>query len=57
VQARAAEESSTDAFHLAMLIAALLCAGGAVTNGVGIRNPQRASREAAAAEAPSEPAA
>ncbi len=37
-QVAAARESSADAFHLAMLIAALLCAAGAVTNGVGIRN-------------------
>jgi EmrB/QacA subfamily drug resistance transporter len=37
--ARAAREASTDAFHLAMLVAALLCAAGAVVNGAGIRNP------------------
>jgi EmrB/QacA subfamily drug resistance transporter len=52
-QVVAAREASTDAFHLAMLIAAALCAGGAVVNGIGIRNPSvRAStsqaREAAA---------
>ena len=35
----AARAASTDAFHLAMLIAATLCLGGAVVNGVGIRNP------------------
>ena len=40
-QAVAARESSADAYHLAMLIAALLCAAGAVTNGLGIRD-QRA---------------
>lgn len=40
-QVAAAHESSADAYHLAMLIAALLCAAGAVTNGLGIRN-QRA---------------
>ncbi|HYM52020.1 MAG TPA: MFS transporter [Candidatus Dormibacteraeota bacterium] len=37
--ADAAREASTDAFHLAMLAAALLCAAGAAVNGVGIRNP------------------
>jgi EmrB/QacA subfamily drug resistance transporter len=37
---QAAREASTDAFHLAMLIAALLCASGAVVNWVGIRDPQ-----------------
>jgi EmrB/QacA subfamily drug resistance transporter len=36
---RAAEEASTDAFHLAMLIAAGLLVAGAAVNGVGIRNP------------------
>jgi EmrB/QacA subfamily drug resistance transporter len=34
----AARGASTDAFHLAMLIAAGLCAAGAVVNGIGIRN-------------------
>ena len=38
-QARAARESSADAFRLAMGIAAGLCLAGAVTNGIGIRNP------------------
>ncbi len=32
----AARAASTDAFHLAMLIAALLCAGGAAANAIGI---------------------
>ena len=36
----AALGASTDAFHLAMLIAALLCAAGAAVNWVGIRDPQ-----------------
>jgi len=36
--ADAAREASTDAFRLAMLVAALLCAAGAAVNGVGIRN-------------------
>ena len=39
--ATAAREASTDAFHLAMLVAALLCLTGAAINGVGIRNPTR----------------
>lgn len=37
--ADAAREASTDAFHLAMLIAAGLIAAGAAVNGAGIRNP------------------
>jgi hypothetical protein len=37
----AARDASTDAFHLAMLIAATLCAAGAVVNAVGIQNPRR----------------
>ncbi len=44
--AQAARDASADAFHLAMAIAAGLCLGGAVANGVGIRNPA-ASRETA----------
>jgi len=35
-----ARGASTDAFHLAMLIAALLCASGAAVNWVGIQDPQ-----------------
>jgi EmrB/QacA subfamily drug resistance transporter len=38
-QVAAARGASADAYHLAMLIAAALCAGGAVVNGLGIRNP------------------
>ena len=34
----AARDASTEAFRLAMLIAALLCAGGAAVNGAGIVN-------------------
>ncbi len=34
----AVHAASTDAFHLAMLIAALLCFAGAATNAVGIQN-------------------
>jgi EmrB/QacA subfamily drug resistance transporter len=34
----AAREASTDAFHLAMLVAGLLCATGAAVNGIGIRS-------------------
>jgi EmrB/QacA subfamily drug resistance transporter len=37
---RAAREASTDAFHLAMYIAAGLLLVGAAVNAVGIRNPQ-----------------
>lgn len=37
-EVQAAREASTDAFRLAMLIAAALCAAGAVVNWVGIRD-------------------
>jgi len=37
---RAAREASTDAFHLAMVIAAGLLFVGAAVNALGIRNPQ-----------------
>jgi hypothetical protein len=37
---RAALEASTDAFRLAMLIAALLCAAGATVNWAGIRDEE-----------------
>jgi hypothetical protein len=46
-QARAADQASTDAFHEAMLIAAVLCAAGAATNGIGIRNESTAAAAAA----------
>ena len=38
-RAQAQREASTDAFHLAMLIAAALLAAGAAVNAIGIRNP------------------
>jgi hypothetical protein len=44
--AEAATEASTNAFHLAMLVAAGLLAAGAVINAVGIRNPRPAPAEA-----------
>jgi EmrB/QacA subfamily drug resistance transporter len=40
----AARQASTDAFHLAMLVAAGLMAAGAAINGFGIRNPAPAGR-------------
>jgi hypothetical protein len=40
VRERAALEASTDAFRLAMLIAALLCAAGATVNWAGIRDEE-----------------
>jgi EmrB/QacA subfamily drug resistance transporter len=40
----AAREASTDAFHLAMSVAAGLMAAGALVNGLGIRNPAPAGR-------------
>ncbi|HET6744515.1 MAG TPA: MFS transporter [Candidatus Limnocylindria bacterium] len=44
----AARGASTEAFRLAMLIAALLCAAGAVVNWVGIRDPDPEKRAASA---------
>jgi hypothetical protein len=40
----AAQQASTEAFHLAMLVAAALMAAGAAVNGFGIRNPAPAAR-------------
>jgi EmrB/QacA subfamily drug resistance transporter len=40
----AALTASTDAFHLAMLVAAALMASGAIVNGLGIRNPSPSGR-------------
>jgi EmrB/QacA subfamily drug resistance transporter len=37
----AATDASTDAFHLAMLVSAGLCFGGAAVNAVGICDPER----------------
>jgi EmrB/QacA subfamily drug resistance transporter len=48
----AAREASTDAFHLAMLVSAVLLLVGAAVNGVGIRNPSSKSMEAAAEATP-----
>jgi len=50
----AARQSSTDAFHLAMLIAALLCASGAAVNWVGIVDPKHAATATVTQAAPSE---
>ena len=52
-QQTAAREASTDAFHLAMLIAAALCAAGAAVNAVGIKDPAAEERAPAAASRPS----
>ena len=49
---QAQREASTDAFHLAMFIGALLLAAGAATNALGIVDrpaPQRAEEAKAAA--------
>jgi EmrB/QacA subfamily drug resistance transporter len=43
----AARAASTDAFHLAMLIAALLTAAGAATNAAGISDPRPEQRASA----------
>ena len=45
----AARDASTGSFHVAMLVAALMCLGGAAVNAVGIRNPAKAP------EGPEEP--
>jgi EmrB/QacA subfamily drug resistance transporter len=54
--AAAAREASTEAFHLAVLVASALMLLGAAVNGFGIRNPPRGKREAEPGE-PEEPAA
>jgi EmrB/QacA subfamily drug resistance transporter len=51
-QTRAAREASTDAFHLAMLISAGLCAAGAAVNAIGIRDPRREEAASAREAAP-----
>lgn len=43
--AGAVSSASTDAFHSAMLAAALMCFAGAVINGIGIRNLVAAEKE------------
>jgi EmrB/QacA subfamily drug resistance transporter len=55
----AAKTASTEAFHLAMLVAAGLLVTGAAVNGVGIRNPAPAGRHfgPAAEQPPPEPGA
>jgi EmrB/QacA subfamily drug resistance transporter len=52
----AAQQASTEAFHLAMLVAAGLLAAGGAINGVGIRNPAPGARHLgpAAEQPPSE---
>jgi hypothetical protein len=45
--AAAAREASTDSFHLAMGLAAVLLLAGAATNALGIRDPDRAARDGA----------
>jgi len=47
----AANESSTDAFHLAMGLSAGLLLAGAVVNAIGIRDPERAGATVAATAA------
>jgi EmrB/QacA subfamily drug resistance transporter len=51
-QLAAAREASTDAFHLAMLISALLCAAGAAANAAGIRDPRQETRTSELEPAP-----
>lgn len=49
--AAAAREASTDAFHLAMLVAAVLCATGGAVNAIGIRNAPASASEGTSAAA------
>jgi len=51
-QRTAARAASTDAFHLAMLIAALLCAAGSAVNWIGIVDPRPEEVSAAPESAP-----
>lgn len=53
----AAREASTSAFHLGLLIAALLMIAGGVASGVGIENPRRRPAPGPADEAPGAEAA
>jgi EmrB/QacA subfamily drug resistance transporter len=48
----AAHQASTRSFHVAMLVAALMCFGGAAVNAVGIRNPAKAPEEPLEPEEP-----
>ncbi len=52
VLAGAAVEASTDAFHLAMIVSALLLFAGGAINAVGIRNPERTDVGATAEATP-----
>ena len=51
----AARESSAEAFHFAMLIAAGLCFAGAAINGIGIRNSEARDTDRRPTTAPSIP--
>ena len=53
----AAREGSTSAFHLGLLIAALLMIAGGIASGAGIENPRRRPAPGAAGEAPGAEAA
>ncbi|HEV3474228.1 MAG TPA: hypothetical protein VG602_02560, partial [Actinomycetota bacterium] len=53
--AAAARDASTEAFHLAVLVASALLLLGAAVNGFGIRNPPRAERESQEAKEPDAP--
>ena len=48
----AAQQASTEAFHIAMLVAAALMAAGAAVNGFGIRNPAPPNRRVHPAHGP-----
>jgi hypothetical protein len=49
--AAAADDASTDAFHVAMAAAAAMCFGGAAVNGIGIINPIKRSEGPAEGDA------
>jgi MFS family permease len=53
--AAAARDASTGSFHVAMLVAALMCLGGATVNAIGIRNPAKEPEEPLEPREPPEP--
>jgi EmrB/QacA subfamily drug resistance transporter len=50
--AEAARSASTDAYHVAVIVSALLLVAGAIVNAVGLREPSRAKVREAAERAP-----
>lgn len=50
--AAAAKQASTDAYHVAVMVAAALLVAGAVVNAIGLREPSRARTQSGADRAP-----